>query len=248
MFEILGRRSLRTALLLATAILLPGCAGTSSTVGDEPGAAAATADPDQPRAPHVSEADPTRTATPGHPSEAVDQEGQALFESVCGQCHTVSPPAGQAPPMAMVTRHYREVYGDRDAVRQAVIRWVTEPDAERSALPAHAIERFGLMPAQPLPPEQLGRVVDYVLTLEATPGPRSSGMGMRMRMRHGARGGPRGGMGARMDAEGGMGQGMAGAGRGPQGHGAAGAMRGGGACMRGAGGSGGSPSGAPGDA
>lgn len=69
--------------------------------------------------------------------------------------------------MAMVIRHYRQALSTEDSVRTAIMEYVRKPSAEASLLPAHAIERFGLMPAQPqLTDGQLSQIIDYVLTLE----------------------------------------------------------------------------------
>ena len=51
----------------------------------------------------------------------------------------------------------------------ALAAYVRAPDAAKSLLPAHAIERFGLMPAQSqLNDAQLDAVARYVLTLADT--------------------------------------------------------------------------------
>lgn len=69
-----------------------------------------------------------------------------------------------------------------------MIEWIKNPDADRSELPAHAIERFGLMPGQPLPDEDLRAVVEHVFQKYDDEG--GMGRGMRgMRHRHGRRGG-----------------------------------------------------------
>ncbi|MEQ9104744.1 MAG: cytochrome c [Rhodothermales bacterium] len=115
----------------------------------------------------------------GSPKDALSQEtavldmenpGKQLFGLVCAMCHSEQPPVLAAPPMAMVVRHYRQALSTEDSVRTAIMTYVRKPSAEASLLPAHAIERFGLMPAQPqLTDEQLGHIVDYIMTLEAKP-------------------------------------------------------------------------------
>lgn len=113
------------------------------------------------------------------PKDALSQEtavldtenpGKQLFGLVCAMCHSEQPPVLAAPPMAMVVMHYRQALSTEDSVRTAIMTYVRNPSAETSRLPAHAIERFGLMPAQPqLTDAQLGHIVDYILTLEAKP-------------------------------------------------------------------------------
>jgi mono/diheme cytochrome c family protein len=117
----------------------------------------------------------------GLPKDALSQEsavldmenpGKQLFGLVCAMCHSEQPPVLAAPPMAMVVMHYRQALSTEDSVRTAIMTYVRKPSAEASRLPAHAIERFGLMPAQPqLTDEQLRLIVDYIMTLEAQPHP-----------------------------------------------------------------------------
>lgn len=76
-------------------------------------------------------------------------EGQQVFETTCIMCHSLTPPMKMAPPMAMISKHYRDKFTSDTAGVAAIARWVLGPDSTRSALPAHAIERFGLMPKQP---------------------------------------------------------------------------------------------------
>ena len=124
-------------------------------------------------------------------------DGRAVFDAVCATCHTVDPPASLAPPMGHVARHYRAESGDDE--RRGVARiaqWVRTPARERSLLPAHAIERWGVMPALALSGAQLDAVARYVWSLgeEASVGMRE-GRGMMMRGGHGGMGegrGPRG--------------------------------------------------------
>lgn len=108
----------------------------------------------------------------------VDDPGQELFAIVCAMCHSEQPPALAAPPMAMIVRHYRQALSTEDSVRTVMTTWLRSPSAEASLLPAHAIEKFGLMPAQPqLTDKQIELIVGYVLTLEAAPH-NMEGMGM----------------------------------------------------------------------
>ena len=98
---------------------------------------------------------------------AVDaaESGETWFRTLCSTCHTVFPPPNLAPPMVMVVGHYLEEHGTRDAAAAAIARWVRTPDPAHSAMPEHAIERFGIMPPQPLPEEDAAAVADYVLEL-----------------------------------------------------------------------------------
>lgn len=117
-------------------------------------------------------------------------DGKEVFERVCATCHTIQPPPGLAPPMAMIVRHYRMAFEDSAAVKDALVSWVDAPDSSKSILPAHAIERFGLMAPVALSPEEIDAVTDYIMTLEPNMGGgmmgRTAGGGKMMQ--HGAGG------------------------------------------------------------
>lgn len=96
-------------------------------------------------------------------------EGKQVFEATCIACHSLTPPMKLAPPMVMIARHYREKYTSDSSGIGAVTRFLLEPDSSRSALPAHAIERFGLMPKLPgITPTQARAVASYVWSLSDT--------------------------------------------------------------------------------
>jgi mono/diheme cytochrome c family protein len=115
--------------------------------------------------PPVAVAAPARAAAPAAAPTVMLAEGRRVFESVCASCHTVSPPPGKAPPMSHVARHYRQAFPAESAAVARIAAWIAAPAAERSVLPAHARERFGLMPAQALAEPERRAVAAYVLTL-----------------------------------------------------------------------------------
>jgi cytochrome c len=101
--------------------------------------------------------------------QAQTGEGEQLFNLVCTMCHSVNPPAKAAPPMSHAAAYYVRKFADRTAAVGALVAFLKEPAAERSAMPAHAIERFGLMPPQShLSDAQLQAVARYALTLADT--------------------------------------------------------------------------------
>ncbi|MBR9988525.1 MAG: cytochrome c [Gemmatimonadetes bacterium] len=110
------------------------------------------------------------TALPAAAQQAAAQpDGRAVFEMVCAMCHSVAPPAKLAPPMSHAAAYYARRYSMPDSAAAAMVAYLKEPVAEKSAMPAHAIERFGLMPAQAhLSEEQLKAVARFVLTLADT--------------------------------------------------------------------------------
>jgi cytochrome c len=112
---------------------------------------------------------------------AAQPDGHAIFELACAMCHSVKPPAKAAPPMSHAAAYYVRRYPSADSAAAALVAYLKEPAAERSVMPAHAIERFGLMPSQAhLSNEQLEAVARYVLTL-ADP---AHGSGMEHRSGH----------------------------------------------------------------
>ncbi|MBO6577135.1 MAG: c-type cytochrome [Rhodothermales bacterium] len=105
--------------------------------------------------------------------------GQRVFETSCASCHSVDPPPNLAPPMRMVLKHYLEA--EIEDPWGAIKAWVTAPDSARSALPAHAIERFGLMPPLPWPESHLDSLIVYLQQVAAEPMPQHGGHGPGMR-------------------------------------------------------------------
>ncbi|HSJ06058.1 MAG TPA: cytochrome c [Longimicrobiales bacterium] len=121
------------------------------------------------------------TALPlGAQQEARHEEGEQIFSLVCAMCHSVNPPAKAAPPISHAAAYYIRRHDDRDAAVLAMVSFLKEPAAERSVLPPHAVERFGLMPPQVhLSDAQLRAVARYALSLADTvhvgPGHRHGG-------------------------------------------------------------------------
>lgn len=109
-------------------------------------------------------------------------DGQAIFNSLCAQCHTVDPPAATAPPMSHVARYYRAEFETPESATERIAVWVRAPSVDRSILPAHAVERWGLMPALSLNENQATAVAEYVWSLgEERPGSMGAMQGMGMR-------------------------------------------------------------------
>jgi hypothetical protein len=123
--------------------------------------------------------------------------GQQVVEQICSQCHSMDPPPLAAPPLTHLARHLRESFGTVDEAVAHVVAYAPAPDQERSILPARAVERFGLMPPQPLPEPLLDAAARYIWSLadDAEPG---MGMGGGMQMRQGRPGGGGMGMGMQM--------------------------------------------------
>lgn len=90
------------------------------------------------------------------------QEGERIYKEICSVCHTMDPPANLAPPMSHVARHLHQSFDTEEAAVAHVVSYLPAPDAEASIMPEMARERFGLMPAQPLPRDLLEAVGRYV--------------------------------------------------------------------------------------
>lgn len=99
--------------------------------------------------------------------------GEQTFQTICSACHSVLPPHKAAPPMAHVAARYLRLHRDTSAAATAIAAYIREPAAERSAMPPHIVQRFGLMPALGhLPEAQLAAAARYVLTLADSMGRR----------------------------------------------------------------------------
>lgn len=134
----------------------------------------------------ASRSDATSVAATGGngAAAAAVTDGRQVFENVCATCHSIEPPAVAAPPMSHVVRHYREVIADDAEGVVRIAEWIRAPHAERSLMPAHAIERWGIMAPLTLPEDQRMAVAAYVWTLGATPAPGGPGRMMGRRSGH----------------------------------------------------------------
>lgn len=111
--------------------------------------------------------------------QRADDRGKVVFETLCATCHSMNPPALKAPPMLMVAGHYVDARSTEDAAMAAMKEWLRGPDSTKSLLPAHAIQRFGLMPPLALPADDIDAVVAYVFAERAkagNPEPHQHGM------------------------------------------------------------------------
>lgn len=109
---------------------------------------------------------PTRAAAQDAAQDALPS-GKTTFDVVCAACHSIDPPHKLAPPMSHVARYYKRAFPTEEQFVEAMVQWVIKPEKERSKMPAHVIENFGLMAAFPLPEPQLREVAKYVWTIAA---------------------------------------------------------------------------------
>lgn len=110
------------------------------------------------------------TTLPALAQEASRAEvGEQVFALVCAMCHSINPPAKLAPPISHAAAYYLRRHPDAESAAAAMVDFLKEPAADRSAMPPHAVERFGLMPSQAhLSDAQLLAVARYALSLADT--------------------------------------------------------------------------------
>ena len=106
-----------------------------------------------------------------------NSEAKALFENHCLACHQPHKggpgkhsgkktsegkhPKRLAPPMAMVKKHYLKTYPEREQFIEKVSAWVKAPDANAAML-HHAVEKFGVMPPQPIDEATRQQIAGYI--------------------------------------------------------------------------------------
>lgn len=114
----------------------------------------------------------------------VSSEAKALFENHCLTCHQPHKggkgkhsekkaggdkqahgdgkhPKRLAPPMPMVKKHYLKTYPEREQFIEKVSAWVKAPDANAAML-HHAVEKFGVMPPQPIDEATRQQIAGYI--------------------------------------------------------------------------------------
>lgn len=94
---------------------------------------------------------------------ALIARGESLIATNCYSCHSTDAPMNGrlAPPMAGVRSHYLTDTSSLPGFTGELIRFVHRPDKTYSKMPG-AVRRFGLMPALPLPDEELEAIAAYI--------------------------------------------------------------------------------------
>lgn len=100
-------------------------------------------------------------------SPGVIELGKAKFEQVCIACHKYERSDNMiAPPAFGIQMHYTKAFAQDEAgFRKAIVDWTKEPDPAKSLMPG-AISKFNLMPAMPLPDEDLEAIAAYLYSAE----------------------------------------------------------------------------------
>ena len=91
--------------------------------------------------------------------------GKKLYTTYCSACHGLSGGMDMskrlAPPIIAVKMHYKPDYADLESFTTALVSWVGKPDESKTKMRG-AIRRFKLMPAMPLPAEDLTKIAAYI--------------------------------------------------------------------------------------
>jgi Protein of unknown function (DUF3365)./Cytochrome c. len=105
----------------------------------------------------------------GEPGQVVQlatssEEGKKLMETKCYLCH--NPSVGEhdqriGPPMVAVKAHYLDAYQDRESFVAAIMEFVKSPSEDKTMMRG-AVRRFGLMPTQQFPEEEIRKIAEYL--------------------------------------------------------------------------------------
>ena len=99
--------------------------------------------------------------------QLVSHPGKELMETYCNACHK---PQGDhegrlAPPMAMVKQHYMTDNITKEEFIKNVTNWVDDPNWDHLKMNG-AARRFGIMPKQALPKEDIEQIAEYLFDHE----------------------------------------------------------------------------------
>lgn len=109
---------------------------------------------------------PETTSSQANNDQALKSMGQQKFEAICMACHKYQPESPMlAPPIFAVKNRYNRTYDDDKAWIDAVVSYVQKPSIEASIMPG-AQKKFGLMPALPLPEEDLRAIAEFLRTTD----------------------------------------------------------------------------------
>lgn len=96
-----------------------------------------------------------------------EHPGKALMQQYCYACHNASTPEADriAPPMIAIKRHYISEDTTREEFTTELLEWVKEP-SEAKAKMFGAVNRFGVMPYQTFPVEDIKLISEYIFDYE----------------------------------------------------------------------------------
>jgi mono/diheme cytochrome c family protein len=87
--------------------------------------------------------------------------GKELFKERCGSCHINQGGNRLAPPLFAVKGFLKRSYPDQISFTERLVDWVKSPNPE-SALMSGAVKKYGLMPGQPYPEEEIRVIAEFM--------------------------------------------------------------------------------------
>lgn len=116
--------------------------------------------------------DADRPARPASAASAPDTlnaaliaRGRGVYDAVCAECHAIEPPPLTAPTLREIVDRYHEAYLDPAEALDHLADYIREPAPSKSQLPQVMIDEWGVMPPQPLPPDDLAAVAWFIWNL-----------------------------------------------------------------------------------
>lgn len=98
-------------------------------------------------------------------------EGEALFQTKCASCHTMTRPQDMsnmlAPPVKGLMFHMDEHFKNKEEIVQHINSFVMNPTQEQAI--CRSVRRFGLMPSQKglLSPEELNTIAEWMVQISS---------------------------------------------------------------------------------
>ena len=116
---------------------------------------------------------PAPAAAP--PSANAPSAGRQLVTTYCISCHANKDTQAEqqkaiAPPLWAVRTRYVRQYPERADFIAAMVAFMIKPDATKSHMPG-AVEKFGVMPPQPFPPEVLKEAATAIFDADGVSAP-----------------------------------------------------------------------------
>ena len=98
-------------------------------------------------------------------------EGEALFQTKCASCHTMTRPQDMsnmlAPPVKGLMFHMDEHFKNKEEIVQHINSFVMNPTQEQAI--CRSVRRFGLMPSQKglLSAEELNTIAEWMVQISS---------------------------------------------------------------------------------
>jgi mono/diheme cytochrome c family protein len=106
------------------------------------------------------------------PPDSVDADlfarGRGVHDAICFECHVLEPPPATAPTFREILARYRATFLDSEEGIEHLTDYIREPAPGKSLLSQVMLDEWGLMPAQPLPEEDLRAAAYFIWYLPDT--------------------------------------------------------------------------------